>query len=345
MAATEKEHLTIVIHDTETTGVDEEDRILQSAHAVFDLDPDSGDMKVRGFTDEIIKPPVECKPDAAAVHGIWKTDYAEAPSWEESESKKELENLVKQGAVYVAHNAFFDLNMLSKEGLTWDMDKVVDTLTVARHMFKNDENVKKSSLQWLRYHFDFDSQKEFRDFVASFGIERLQAHTALSDIVVLAFLMKKFIKMTGNFYSVMSLSATPYIEEKIFFGNVFEKGVVSIEEAAGSVYVQYNKQKRGIDYLKWAIENMDFGIREKMALANGVMKAVKNGSLKPTDKSLVKMLYVAHAFLPEHWDITEKIFDRQSEDLRRRIQQKAIENAKDGAEKMYINFLIRNASR
>ena len=334
----------IVFHDTETTGIDAEDRILQSAHAVFDFDPGTNTMELQSFREEIIKPPVPCKPEAAAVHGIWKTDYENAPSWEESASKKELEALSQEGAVYVAHNAMFDLVMLEKEGIVWGFDNVIDTLLVAQHLFREEDAVERSSLQYLRYFFDFDSSEDFQKFVRQFGIERLQAHTALSDIVVLAYLFQKFVQEHG-YETVKNLAHTPFLQDKVFFGNVFERGS-SLEEAISGNYEQYGRIKRGVDYFKWAFDNMEnLDLFSKISIANAAMMAVLNKKIALRDPALRPMLLTAHAFLPEYWPLTDTVL---SDEVRKKVQEKAKNSAEekgDLVERKRIDFLLYLANK
>lgn len=330
----------IVFHDTETTGIEAEDRILQSAYAVFEMDL-IGNITLKKFKEEIIKPPIPCKPEAAAVHGIWKTDYENAPTWEESESKKDLEELKNGGCIYVAHNAFFDLVMLEKEGLVWPMDKVIDTLNVAKHFFKDREEISKSSLQYLRYAFDFDSSPEFKAFTLQFGIDKLQAHTALSDIIVLAYLFKIFLQ-DKSYQDVYELSKKPFLTDKVFFGQVFDREK-PLKEAVSETYEQYGKVKRGIDYFNWAFYNMEhLDFFAKLSISNAVMEAIKEKSISINDQAAKPMLLTAHAFLPQHWDVTEQVYN---EDLREKVQQRALSNAEsksDLIEKKHIEFVLSN---
>ena len=120
------------------------------------------------------------------THGIWYPDLKGKPVFSKTQSFIRLQELIDEGAYYCAHNSPFDIAMLKKEGIDWPEDKVIDTLNIARFL-ETDEKIESKSLQWLRYYYNFDEQKDFPALVKKFGIKRLQAHTALSDIVVLIY--------------------------------------------------------------------------------------------------------------------------------------------------------------
>lgn len=326
-----KENLAIIVfNDTETTGVSILDRILQSAHSVYLLNPETGDLKFSTYIEEYITPPVKINPFAATVHGIWYPDLEGAPKWEDSSSHKELTLLKEAGAYYCAHNSPFDTDMLSRENLSWPQDKVIDTLRIARHIYKADEEIESKGLQWLRYFFDFDAKDDFADLLKSYKIKRLQAHTALSDIVVLIYFFKFLFteKKVNSLNEMLELTRTPVLEDKVTFGNVFEKGG-SLKEALADSYTQYNKVKQGVEYFNWAMKNMEtLSIDQKYAISFFTLENVKEGKLQITNKNISPMILTAAAFIPQHWDLLKKAgydINKQKDMTRNSIKQK-IEN-------------------
>ena len=147
--------------DTETTGSEEEDRLCQVAF-------EWGALQV----NDLYKPPLPISTGAMAVHHITNRMVEDKPPFIGSYEYAIL-SAAKEDAVFVAHNAPFDLKMLAKEGL--EFDKVIDTLKVIRYL---DEAAKceSYSLQYLRYHCGMEVEA--------------QAHDAWGDILVLKELFK-----------------------------------------------------------------------------------------------------------------------------------------------------------
>jgi DNA polymerase III epsilon subunit-like protein len=288
----------IVFLDTETTGVNLLDRILQNAYSVFT--EKDGVLTFCYYIEEYINPERPISPFAAAVHGIWTKDLVGAKIWADSQSKKELEALRDAGAIFCAHNSPFDLGMLKKEGIEWDPTKVIDTLRVARHIFADNKEIESKGMQWLRYFFDFDANEDFQDLIAQFGIERLQAHTALSDIVVLIYLYKNILQQFPelSLKDMLMLSVTPVLDDKVSFGNVFPKGSSLYEAVIGS-YVQYDKPKTGISYFNWAMKNMEtLSMDQKYCISYYTMQAIEDGKLSIFSADVKPMIIFAAAFIP-----------------------------------------------
>ena len=102
---------------------------------------------------------------------------------------------LKEKNIYIcAHNARFDIKMLEKEGIQNSL-KVIDSLKVAKILYPT---LSKYSLQILRFYFRTDKFEE--------GLESLQAHDALGDVIMLkSFLNNKIFK------DVMDLDEYPGI--------------------------------------------------------------------------------------------------------------------------------------
>jgi len=289
-----KNNKVLVFSDTETTGLFSEDRVLQAAYSVFILDDDKNLTKIT-YREENILPPVSIKPQAAEIHGIWYNDLKDAPSWEFSKSKPELEYLNEIGAYFIAHNALFDFNMLKKEGLEWNKKNVIDTLRISKHLYGNNADVEKYSLQYLRYLFDFD-RNGLMDELKTFNRKKIVAHTALSDIIVLIFFFKKILKEM-NFEDIVNLSFKPVLIDEIRFGNVFERGT-KISDAIFQKYEQYGKDKIGYDYLSWAFNNMDLNFDIKYSIAYFITKGVIENKIG-INQNIQKIINFAKIFIKD----------------------------------------------
>lgn len=317
----------IIFLDTETTGVGLSDRIIQNAHAVFILN--GSELEFQHYVEEYVEAPLPISPGAAAVHGIWEQDLVGAKVWDKTQSAKELKDLRDGGAIFCAHNSPFDLGMLEKEGISWNPLLVIDTLRVARHIYKDDTRIESKGMQWLRYFFNFDRNEDFNKLVESFGVKRLQAHTALSDIVVLIYLFQDMLRQFPNLTieSMLTLSITPVIDDKVTFGNVFEKGSKLSEAVTGS-YIQYDKPKTGISYFNWAMKNMEnLSMDQKYCISYFAMQGCVDKKLSLSSQDIKPMIFFASTFIPEFWPFLNENGVNTSD-----LSEKVIKSIKDKIE-------------
>jgi len=240
--------------DTETTGIEEEDRLIEVAYSAVQID-ENQKLKIK-YKENLYNTNVPINPAASAIHGYGKWHIENKPFFRESLEYNELLSLNQQNAIFIAHNSPFDLGMLEKEGISWTPENIIDTLRVSRHLIKNSE-VKSHSLQYLRYFFELDLLPEFKKLKQIMNIEKVQPHTALSDIFVLMLFVEFLIKEYSiSIENMLKLSKTPILYANINFGNVFEKET-PFKEIINCTYEQYGRVKTGISYLTWAVENMD----------------------------------------------------------------------------------------
>lgn len=242
---------TIVIHDTETTGIDPDDRIIEQAYLYIK------DGKVE-FKERLNNSPVPIKPGAAMTHSYRNSQIKGLPMIHETEEFEDMKRFAQEEAIYVAHNAPFDLNMLAKEGLEWPKHKIIDTLRVAKHLYSDNDEVEMHKLQYFRYLFEWDDQPWFQSYMDAVGVEEIKPHTALSDILILwIFLEHMLTEFKVSLDDMIELSKKPVLEKKITFGNIFKKKETLYSTIIESEYMQYNKTKKGYDYLHWAATNME----------------------------------------------------------------------------------------
>lgn len=249
----------LVFGDTETSGLDEQDRVCQLAY--------SFKKEVRVIVDGLYNPGIDIVPEAAMVTGIYNKDVRDKGKVVDDYTFSLLSDTIKEDNTYfVAYNAKFDVDMLAKEGLVIPEDRVIDLYKVVRVLFKDmyitnrdGEEVPLSNLkmQYLRVVLNIDEKESFQNLVREYGLEQLVAHTALSDIVVLEYLfywvMNKFDLTIDD---MIEINKTQILEDYITFGNVFEKGT-PYRTVLRSLYTQNGIVKFGYDYLNWCVENME----------------------------------------------------------------------------------------
>ena len=145
------------ILDTETTGLDRHhDQIVELAW-----------IKVKGGEvvdtwDTLINPGIPISPAASRVNGIYDSDVAEAPTYDQIRPRVAQELL---GAVVVGHNIQFDLRFLQRLlGTEAGTITYLDTLTLSKSIFK-----------------DFNSYK-LEDLCKMLELPVQSSHRALRDV-------------------------------------------------------------------------------------------------------------------------------------------------------------------
>ncbi len=242
-----------IILDTETTGVSEEDRVIQLGYIVLG----SKEIEVH---NEFFSCDIPIKFGAMEVHGITEEMIANKPPITSSASYKRLEELNTPDNYMIIHNAPFDLGMLEKEGFITKM-KVIDTLRVAKHIYKDEEAHR---LQYFRYKMGLYKQEEKE--AAALGIV-VKAHDAIGDVLVLKLFLSELRKSISKIFpdenpveKMVDLTNTPILIEKFRFGK--HKGK-SVREVA----------KEDAGYLRWmlsSMENLDDDMRYTLNHALGV---------------------------------------------------------------------------
>lgn len=220
--------------DTETTGIEEEDRICQIAFREPDFEPTSG----------LIKPPLPVKLIAMSVNNI-TNDMVNDPSVPEFEISKYRAMLEKmeQSHIMVAHNVQYDAGMLKKEGV--EFDQTICTLKLVHYLDKECK-LEKHNLSYLRYYFKLDVNAN--------------AHDALDDIIILEAVFGKIFwmmkELLGNvseediINKMIEISSKPTLYRRMPFGKY--KGERLTDIASDNVF-----DKKGRSWMQWLL-------REKM---------------------------------------------------------------------------------
>ncbi len=242
-----------IILDTETTGVDEKDRVIQLGFMVL------GEKKVE-VQNEFFSCEVPINIKAMETHGITPEMLDGKAPCKESESYKRLLELNIDDNYLIIHNAPFDIKMLEKEGFKSQM-RVIDTLRVAKHIFADEEAHR---LQYFRYKMEL--YKEEQKEADALGVV-VKAHDAIGDVLVLKLFLSKLKDEVAKQFpdenpveKMVALTNTPILIKIFKFGKYKDK---TLEEVA----------KSDAAYLKWMLgnmENLDEDMRYSINCALGI---------------------------------------------------------------------------
>lgn len=155
----------ILFLDTETTGKDAD--LAEIVELGFYLQSPVPEQS-RVYST-LIKPVDPIPPESSAVHHITNAMVADAPPINDEAVVNMVRSLLGQADYICAHNLPYDLRLLERFFpdlfLNYPKDKCIDTLRLAKHVFRG---LPSHSLQALRYRFDFADHKD-------------DAHRAMAD--------------------------------------------------------------------------------------------------------------------------------------------------------------------
>jgi len=226
-----------VILDTETTGVSENDRVIQLGYMVLG----AKEIEVH---NEFYSSDVPISFEAMEIHGITPDMLENKPSCVNSKAYKRLCELNSDENYIIIHNANFDIGMLEKEGFVNQM-RVIDTLRVAKHVLPDEDAHR---LQYFRYKLGLyiDEQKEADEL----GIV-VKAHDAIGDVLVLKLFLSKLKDVVASTFvgenpveKMVELTQAPIFIHYFRFGKYKGKTLqeIAISDAA---------------YLRWMLKSME----------------------------------------------------------------------------------------
>ncbi len=226
-----------VLFDTETTGTQEEDRIIQFGGMIIT------NKNQPEIYDNLCTCDIDIKIDAMEIHNITPEMIVNKPIATQTPFYKRLEELNTNENYLIAHNIKFDLGMIEKEGFRSNM-KHIDTLRCARHIF---EDMPYHRLQYLRYALEL--YKTEQEEAKKLGIE-IKAHDAIGDVLVMKLFLSKLVAKTKETYpntnpmeKLVELTTTPVFVKTFKFGKY--KGRTTSEIA-----------QEDAGYLNWMRDNM-----------------------------------------------------------------------------------------
>lgn len=185
----------LIFFDTETTGIEEEDRICQVALK----ESIDGRENVQYF-----KPPVPISIDAMSITHITNEMVKNKRAFNKKESSMYRYFKGREDKdIFVAHNADFDLKMLAREKII--PKRHICTMKLAYHLDKKAE-FGKYNLQYLRYMFNLKIDRE------------INPHDAMSDVIVLEALFNQVFLKKYTVEEMVKISSEPILFRKWMFG-------------------------------------------------------------------------------------------------------------------------------
>ncbi len=258
-----------IFFDTETTGIEAEDQIIQIGAIITDT---KGELYKKGVYNELCSSKIPIKLQAMSTHGIREEELIGKPEFKKTEFWSELNDLNDGDNYLIAHNLPFDLGMLEKHGFK-NQCQIIDTLKCAMHLFDvkvphasaginqidlieeeildpNNNIVPNYKLQTFRYKL-FSKNDEEKEAI-KYGVE-IKAHDAIGDVLILKMFLKSLFFKAKEKYGLQNsevmnklvkLSSEPVKLTMFLFGKY--KGM-SFEDVLHS--------DRG--YLEWLLREQD----------------------------------------------------------------------------------------
>lgn len=217
--------MNLIFLDTETNAI-ENPRLVQLAYKAT-----TGEKE-----NSLFKPPVEIGFGAMSITHITNEMVEHCPVFDESKSKYNLEQLLRDH-VFVAHNAPFDALVLNNEGI--QVEKTIDTLQVAKHVF---DDLESYTLQFLRYYTGVYTDP---------ALSQINPHDAESDVAVLELVFYYIFKIVQEKFNLendlaitkmIELSSTPILLKRFNFGKYKDKNIADVA-------------KTDIGYLRWLLNS------------------------------------------------------------------------------------------
>jgi DNA polymerase-3 subunit epsilon/exodeoxyribonuclease X len=258
-----------VLLDTETTGIEEEDKVIQLGYMVLGKPGEKAEVY-----QDFCSTDIDIKIRAMETHNITPDILEGKPTLKDTDSFKKLNELNTDDNIMVIHNAPFDLGMLSKEQFESKM-KLIDTLVVSKHLLPDSEAHR---LQFFRYQMDI--YKIEKEEAENLGVI-IKAHDAIGDVLIMKLLMTKLIKICQEQFpgedpiqKMIALTKEIPIMKKVPFGKHKDKLMI-------------DAVKEDIGWFRWALSNMSdmseelkFNINYYIDLSTKPVEVTNNNNTK-----------------------------------------------------------------
>ena len=218
--------------DFETTGTGSDDKICSIASLISDAE------KMELYYD-LVNEGKKIPPKASSINNITNEMIKEKPPLKESQSFAMLIKSLEEGAILVAHNLPFELQMLACVGVDVQTE-TIDTLRCCRHLIPDLESY---ALNFLRY--EMKLYKKEKTLSKELGLEAacLMPHNAQSDVIITKLLYDELLELASQ-EEMLKLSHKPVLLQKFEFGKY-----------AGRYIEEIAMMDRG--YLEWMLRSLE----------------------------------------------------------------------------------------
>lgn len=237
---------------------------------VFDTETTSKDFKIaeviefsaaslRGeewemVYDSLFKPSEPISAHVSAVNHITNKHVEGQLAF--SVEKDEIQSLLNQSTINVAHNIFYDNEVLKRHGVT--VPNQICTMRMAKKLFADYSDVEAYNLSYLRYLFELDIP------------EGTPVHRAAGDVLVTCKLFEFLLSVAIE---------TGALEDS---NNIANDLLAWIDEPIISNTMPFGKYKGQsldsipLDYWSWALANIDSLIEDKPEFDKDFAASVQN---------------------------------------------------------------------
>lgn len=238
----------IIVLDTETTGVDDDSDIIELSIS-FPQETDDNIDDIVNYTQRY-KPNQPVPPEASAVHFISTEDLENCPPYKDDLPNIELLMTQEHTKYYVGHNVQFDQRMINENYLQHnnelpdyllDNSKWICTLRLAKKLFAEDVEFKNLTLSYLWFKFGL-----YKD------VNRpVNAHAAKDDVFMC---FKVLLKLVEVCIERGHIDPTGDIGEQIstFVNTPIRYTVMSFGKHKGELM-----KNVPLNYIEWMIKNSD----------------------------------------------------------------------------------------
>ncbi|MDM5271781.1 exonuclease domain-containing protein [Sulfurovum sp. zt1-1] len=227
-----------VLFDTETTGNQEQDRIIQIGAMIVH---NKEDIEVY---DELCSTEVPIALEAMEVHNITPDIIEGKAPFSQTKFATRVNELNIPENFLIAHNINFDLDMLKKEGFE-NAYTLIDTFRCAKHLYPE---MPYHRLQYLRYALDLYKTEEEEANKLDITIK---AHDAIGDVLVMKLLLSKLVHATMEQFEgknpmqmLAELTQTPVLMRTFKFGKYKGREIAEVAE-------------EDMGYLQWMRKNLE----------------------------------------------------------------------------------------
>ncbi len=226
-----------ILFDTETTGNQDYDRIIQIGAMVFE----GKNIEIFNELCSTIQP---ISLEAMEVHNITPDAIKDKPSYRDTKFAKRLEELNSSENYLIAHNISFDLGMLKKESFS-NRYQLIDTVRCAKHLYPE---LPYHRLQYLRYALELYKTEDEEAQKLNITIK---AHDAIGDVLILKILLGRLTQRVKEQFpsdkiidKLVELTQTPVLMQTFKFGKY-----------KGRMIEEISDEDPG--YIKWMRSNLD----------------------------------------------------------------------------------------